>query len=140
MSDKDSKIHLSSVAKKLQDDPNFMASVLHVYKSTEGLTDENIIDELQTNSDNLIRLSLCKRPIQDSTQFATQVRQLAEFANVNAGKLASLIRQADALNALNQIPKNQSDETKPIFSQAGILAAARDKDDESDDFQEGLDK
>jgi transcriptional regulator with XRE-family HTH domain len=123
---------LALLAERLQEDPAYMASVLRAYRRTEGLTVERLIERLGTSANMVSRLAICKRPASDSPKFAAQVREIAEYVNVDAVLLANVIRQVDALTGLAGLPAVEGETaTGPRIAPlaSGLLSAARDRVD-----------
>lgn len=124
---------LANLADRLQSDPTYMAWVLRAYSRAEGLSPERLLDRLGIGADMLTRLAICKRPVADSPQFAAQVVQIANYTTLDAGLLANVIRQVDALALLAHMRTAQAapaghPASSPILS--GLMAAARDRVEE----------
>lgn len=123
---------LAGLARRLRDNPAYMAHILAIYQRHERLDEKALADHLGTTPEMLTRLALCKRPEANSPQFAQQVRQLAAYTQSEAGQLANLIRQVDSLERLADrpaVPGKESAETSPRQLRPGLLAAARDRSD-----------
>lgn len=124
---------LATLTDRLQSDPAYMAWVLHAYRRAEGLTTDRLVSRLGTSADMLTRLAICKRPVADSPQFAAQVLQIADYTAIDAGLLANVIRQVDALALLAKIPTALgAPAARPASSPipSGLMAAARDRIEE----------
>ena len=115
---------LSTLARRLRDDRQYMAHALAAFQSQENLTDEELAQELGTLPELVVRLSLCKRPSPSSARFAEQVRELADYTLTDAARLANILRQVDALEKFSQRAGEESD---------GLLAAARDRVEATDE-------
>lgn len=127
---------LAGLARRLQNDPAFMASILATYQRQERLSDEALAAQLQTTPEMVVRLALCKRPDARSPQFADQARQIATYTNIDAGQLAQIVRRVDSLMKLAQKPKaSQSEEAAPQRKQLyhGLMTAARDRTESNED-------
>lgn len=123
---------LSALARRLRNDPRYMAYVLAVYQTQENLTDEELGRELGTLPLLAVRLSLCKRPDAMSPNFAEQVREIADFILIDEERLAHVLRQVDAVEKLAGRPASLSgSEAESGHPLPGLLAAARDRDAES---------
>lgn len=125
---------LTNLADRLQSDPTYMAWVLQAYSRTEGLSPERLLDRLGIDPDMLTRLAICKRPVADSPQFAAQVVQIANYTAIDAGLLANVIRQVDALALLVKMRTAQEAPTgnpASSLSLSGLMAAARDRAEEN---------
>lgn len=127
---------LAELARRLRDNPTFMASILATYQRQERLSDDALAAQLQTTPEMVVRLALCKRPDASSPQFADQARQIATYTNTDAGQLAHIVRRVDSLMKLVQKPKaSQSEEvtTQRKHLYHGLMAAARDRTKTSED-------
>ena len=89
-----------------------MAYVLTTYQRQERLSDDALSQYLNATPAAMPRLALCKRPASDSPQFADQIRQIADYAGVDAVQLANMVRQVSSLDAdrLSR-PRSQSGAT-----------------------------
>ncbi|MFN8463963.1 MAG: hypothetical protein U0X20_00370 [Caldilineaceae bacterium] len=127
---------LSMLAFQLRLDPDYMSNVIFRYQASENLDGRQVSSLLSIPEEQLTRLALCRRPRQTGQNFAAEVHQLAAYSGADLAALASMIRQVDALAALQQGPEAGSAETlqdSAWFSQLGRLAAARDRDEEQDE-------
>src|SRR5947207_3141109 len=127
---------LAALARRLRNDPRYMAYVLAVYQRQEDLMDDELIQELGTLPTLVVRLAICKRPDSSSSQFAEQVRELADYTLSDATQLASILRQVDAIEKLAGRPALLSKvelEKETGHSSTGLLAAARDRYEQGDD-------
>ena len=127
---------LIELAQRLTADPAYMANVLSSFQAQERLDADGMGTLLGISPDGLTCLALCKRPHPEGSDFAAQVRQIASFTGVDAGVLAQLIRQVDALEATNSQPASiarEADAPQRRPSQLGWLAAARDRSDGDDE-------
>jgi len=123
---------LTILARRLRGNPQYMAYVLAAFQSRENLTDAELAQELGTLPELVVRLSLCKRPSPSSPQFAEQVRELADYTLTDAGRLANILRRVDGLERLSQRASGLALQAEGKES-GGILAAARDRIDSTDD-------
>jgi len=121
---------LSGLVRRLRDNPDFMAFVLAAYQRQERLSDDALAKYLNTTPAMLPRLALCKRPASNSPQFADQVRQIAAYTDIDAAKLANMVRQVDTLEKLAEQPEVLESEkagAQQIELRPGLLAATRDR-------------
>ncbi len=128
--------YLAGLARRLRDDPHYMANILAVYQQQERLDENELIGQLNTGLGNLVRLSLCKRPDANSPHFAEQIRQIAVYTGIEPSKLANIVRQVDALNILSkQVSMSTSKDVYPRQGQLrlDLLAAARDRIGDTDE-------
>jgi hypothetical protein len=136
MTSRESLRPLIKLARRLQTDPRYMSYVLVIYKQQEGLDDEGLAQLLGTLPELILRLSLCKRPAPLSSTFAEQIRELADYTLTDEAQLASILRQVDSLERLNQRPVSPisaEDDAQQQHALAGLLAAARDRDETGDE-------
>jgi hypothetical protein len=128
--------YLAGLAHRLKGNPDFMAYVLSVYQTQECLDDRALAEHLRTTVEMLPRLALCKRPSTESARFADQVRQIAAYVSTDPAVVANVIRQVGSLEALARRPVVlDSDEqpTRQPYTEAGLLAAARDRSEADSD-------
>ena len=127
---------LAQLAHRLRNDPIYMSYVLSVYQKQENLMDEELAQELGTLPALVSRLAVCKRPDSSSAQFAEQVRELADYTLIDEAQLAGILRQVEAIEKLAGRPAALSTtelERQSGLSPPGLLAAARDRDEQGDD-------
>jgi hypothetical protein len=119
---------LKYLAAKLQDNHEFMAWVVATYQRKEHINNDQIIAQLKTTPEMLVRLALCKCPNSDSMAFASQVREIANYTNIDPVILANIIRQVNSLDAFSKLPRKSAELNGSARKLApGLLAAARDK-------------
>lgn len=134
MSEQETTNPLSGLALKLQRDPRFMAYVLVTYQRQESLSDEQLAVVLGTLPELIARLALCRRPAASAPQFAEQVRELADYTLTDEAQLAGILRQVDGLERLVELPRvTPEGEAQTGLLLPGLLAAARDREEESDE-------
>jgi len=142
MTSQDPFATLAALARRLRNDPRYMAYVLAVYQRQEELMDDELAQELGTLPPLVVRMAICKRPDSSSPQFAEQVRELADYTLTDAAQLAGVLRQVDAIETLASRPaplsEVGSEKGTGRFS-AGLLAAARDRYEPDDDSAEPQD-
>lgn len=129
---------LKNLAAKLQENHEFMAWILVAYKQKERIDENLLIAQLKTTPEMFVRLALCKSPNLDSVAFASQIREIAAYTNIDSAILANVIRQVDTLDVLSKLPRKAEElkeSTRKIPS--GLLAAARDKS-ENDEEDENI--
>ncbi len=134
MSNQETMNPFSSLALKLQRNPRFMAYVLAAYQRQESLSDEELAEALGAMPELIVRLALCRRPSVSAPQFAEQVRELADYTLIDEAQLASIVRQVDGLERLAGLPHAVPEgEAQAGLSLSGLLAAARDREEEPDE-------
>src|SRR5262245_59273956 len=96
--------------------PVFLASVFACYRATKGTDDAELARRLGVAAERLDELALCRRP--RAELFRQDVAAVATRFGADAGALATVIRQVDALEAF------------AVPGASRVLAAARGVDDE----------
>jgi hypothetical protein len=121
---------LKLLAAKLKDNHGFMAWILSTYQQKEYIDDDHLMAQLKTNPEMFVRLALCKCPDSNSSIFASQVREIATYTNIDPEILANVIRQVESLDIFLRLPNRGEQSTKVARNiPSGFLAAARDKTD-----------
>ena len=121
---------LRLLAAKLQENHEFMAWILVAYQRKEHIDNDHIIAQLKITPEMFVRLALCKCPNPNSVTFASQVREIAAYTNIDPVSVANIIRQVDSLDILSKLPRKGEavNESTRTFA-SGLLTAARDKTD-----------
>jgi hypothetical protein len=104
------------IAKALEragSDPFFVASRMTEYMNAHGVDEASLAELLHCRIGDLPRLAFCRAPA--GSQFAQDLRRIAEFVPCDADALVQVLRQAEALEAL----RHESRATVPM--------AARDR-------------
>lgn len=136
MTDSATNKSIISFARRFQNDSRFMAYVLAVYQTQEGLDVEDLAQALGIWPEMLTRLALCRRPPADAPQFAEQVRAIADYTLTDEAQLANILRQVDSLENLAQRPSlltTPETEARIVAPLTGLLAAARDRNESEED-------
>lgn len=110
---------LVRAAQRTSERPWTLGSVLDEFGRTEEMTREQVAEFLGCGVETLQWLALCRKP--DAEEFADDVRRVAERFNVDASKLAQLIRRTESVTALSRAKVTEED---------ALLLAARDRDEE----------
>ena len=116
MADHDERRAVRRAAGAAAERPAFLAWTLARFQASEPLDDAGLARWLGTEPERLPWLALCRRP--RPTAFGADVRAIAERCGVAPSRLAALIRQVDALTALDAVAQD-----------AGVLAAAREQEE-----------
>jgi hypothetical protein len=93
--------------------PFFLAAVLLPYARAEGLNDAALAARLGCAPAVLPRLLLCRRPRPEPGAFRADLERLGAAFGLDVGRLAAMVRLADARAAL-----------QAVQVQPGLLAAA----------------
>jgi hypothetical protein len=129
---------IQNMARKLQDNPSYMAWIIVKFQKQEKLTTLNLVNLLGANEESLAKLALCKRPDSNSSEFSKQIRQISEHTSIDPLILARLIRQSESVTALaGKCSTNL--EIKATALKFG-LAAARDRTAEDEDEEHSEDE
>jgi Zn-dependent peptidase ImmA (M78 family) len=115
--DSASEVDLGPVVAAARHDPGFLAARVSLAGAERA-----VAAELGLGRSGLQRLLLCRPP--SGSQFAADVQAIADLTGVQPGRLAGVLRAVDAVGGLRGID-GQLD-----FGRAGMLAAARDADDD----------
>ena len=122
---------MSELVIRLKSNPSFMSWVLATYQKQDHVSETNLINILNTTPDMFYRLALCKRPDSNRPEFIDEIRQLANYTSIDPARLANLIRQVEALETFKTMPNplETKAETQTYLPSTGVLAAARDQDE-----------
>ncbi|MCA1706554.1 MAG: hypothetical protein LC781_16115 [Actinobacteria bacterium] len=112
---------IAALARRVEDEEFFLASVLADYARTENLDDQGLAEKLSCPVKTLVSLRLCLRPSPDPDVFRREVDRIASRFEVDAGLLAEAIRRSDALRIMR---------SKADAEEGGLLMAARDRREE----------
>ncbi len=123
---------MRNMAERLSANPSYMAWILTAYKKQERASDAKLLEALNTTTNMLYRLALCRRPSSQEVGFADGLRQLATYTSIDPLLLASLIRQVESLESLGAMPNKiePAVNNQRASASAGVLAAARDRDED----------
>lgn len=100
----------------------FLASALHQYQDLHQLDEQGLARDLGCAAEDLPRLALCRRPVGTSATFLDDVEQLTRRFHLKDGRLLALIRQVEALEALQTHMARAS-------QRESLLQAARDREE-----------
>jgi hypothetical protein len=114
--------HLSTLARRLEDDPFFLGCSLRLYAKSEGLSEEQLATALGCTPEALTLLRLCRAPTAQPGQFQKCIQDISARIEVNPDVLTEAVRRGQALIELARPGRGQS-----------TLAAARDADTEGKD-------
>ena len=118
--------YLELLARRVADDPFFLAPVLNRFAHSEHLDDSALAARLGCDADALTRLRLCSNPPPDAPKFWNAIRQIAESAKIDPDILADIVRRGQTL-----LKVRPASESSPI-QQPGFLMAARDDEPEDE--------
>lgn len=138
--------------------PHLFSGLIDRYLELNNLSEADLCSLLRCDSATLNHLRLCGRPDPDPSAFALDLQRVADRFRLNAGTLASIVREVDAAEAFSKAGRNPSagslaqaihvlppegpgtqdvpasTEAKgriisPFSSTPGMLKAARDRDE-----------
>lgn len=112
---------LKRLARRVENDPRFLAGLLTEYARSEGLDEAGMARELGCEEAILTGLRLCRAPRPEAADFRQDVRQIAEHFSLDAVRLAEILRQGEAFRLLQQ----------GGVGAPGFLMAARDRSEEA---------
>ena len=111
---------IDALARRVRDDPFFLASALQDYARSERLDRQALADVLACPVEALAPLGLCRRPRPDPPLFRRDVDRIAARFGSDADALAEIVRRADALAGLR----------RAATGERGLLMAARDREED----------
>lgn len=109
----------------------FLASVFAAFQTANKLDDAALAHLLDCSVHVLPRLALCRRPAAEPAAFSADIDHLARRFQVDGERLAAIVRQVDALQALQQHMAGNA-------HAADLLRAARDRDESDQANQEDM--
>jgi hypothetical protein len=107
---------MAALARRVEDDPFFLAAALAAYARTEGLSDALLAQRLGCMPVQLAAMRLCRTPRPTAREFQEDVERIASAFQIDATVLAEVVRRADSLRAFRTVADER----------AGYLMAARD--------------
>lgn len=109
---------LSSLARRAEERPTFLAGLLAAYAHSEDLSDVDLAARLGCPVEQLSRLKLCRAPRSEPAEMLEDVARLAERFGVDEAVLRQAVLRGRVVLRLRQ-------------GSDGILLAARDRETES---------
>jgi hypothetical protein len=132
---------LNNFARRLRQEPAFMAHLLRRYMDQERLDEQQLAMQLGLAAPALNRLALCYIPRSDPAHFSSDLMRIANTTGANAMELLWIVRKVAALQALQDMPAPQEEpnpDAAPIpITRPGLLAAARDREEDAADHETG---
>ena len=128
--------------------PHLFSSVIERYLELNNLSEDALSARLNCDLNTLNHLRLSGRPDSEPSAFALDIQRVADKLSLDAGMLASIVREVDAAEAFGRAAQNPSQslpssrakgsepalrEAKgqvisPFSATSGMLKAARDRD------------
>jgi hypothetical protein len=100
----ESTASLENLARKLRDDPRFIAYAMWIYQQREGLDGCALGLRLQTDSGMLTRLALCRRPDPNAPSVPEQLRELSNYTGINEALLTEVLAATGVEKAAELAP------------------------------------
>jgi hypothetical protein len=113
---------VAALARRVEGDPDFLASALAAYAGAEELSDVKLAERLGCLPTQLSALRLCRMPRSAAAQFQQDVDRIAEAFQIDGGVIAEAVRLAEALQAMGEMNEG-----------GGFLMAASDRTEDDAD-------
>jgi hypothetical protein len=110
---------LDTLARRVENEPFFLASTLALFARSEELDDESLCRFLRCPRESFAMLRLCRTPDEDPSAFQRDVKQIAERFGADVDALTDAVRRGQALQRLRQ-----------AAAASGTLLAARDAEED----------
>lgn len=121
---------VAALARRVEDDPSFLASALAAYARAEGLNDVEMAKRLGCLPTQLSAIRLCRTPRPAPAQFQQDVDGIAAAFQIDGRVIAEAVRLSEALQALEGMDESSA-----------YLMAARDRaEDEADEEDDAADE
>jgi hypothetical protein len=111
--------HLEHLARRLEDDPFFLACPLQLYAESEGLSEDRLAAGLRCSKEALLSVRLCRAPSGEDESFHEGIERIAAKFSVDADALAEAVRRGQAIFHMTRMPSTRT------------LLAARDGETQS---------
>lgn len=108
---------MAALAKRVEEDPHFLAWALAVYAQAEDLTSAQLAARLGCLPSRLLAIQLCRLPRPDPPYFRQDVDRIADAFHIDRQVIAEAVRLATTLARFRQP------------GVVGSLMAARDRAD-----------
>lgn len=133
MKEKNTDYLLEQAATRAAESEFFLARVFNDYERLENLNAPDLARYLGCNLETLTRLALCRRPTSgDPNEFKSDIRKISQHFDIDANKLAALVRYVDTMKSFSESPQLTED-----VSEQGILLTARDQEEPSEHEENG---
>jgi hypothetical protein len=109
--------NLEHLARRLEDDPFFLACPLKLYAESEGLNEDSLAAQMCCSKEAFVFVCLCRAPMGGHETFQDDIERIAAKFSVDSDVLAEAIRRGQAIF-----------EMRRSANAAAILMAARDGD------------
>lgn len=103
--------HLAFSARKAATRREYLAYYLALYQAQELITEDAMMDFVGCSDEAYYRLALCQVPDSQASDFAERLDKIAAYAGGSTSKIAQIIRQVAAIEALKTAQQpDQQDE------------------------------
>jgi hypothetical protein len=89
--------NLEHMARRLEDDPFFLACPLKLYAKSEGLNEDSLAAQLRCSKETYVLVCLCRAPTGDDESFQDDIERIAAKFSVDVDVLAEAIRRGQAI-------------------------------------------
>ena len=113
---------LENLAKRLEDDPFFLACALRLYAVSDDISESQLAAALGCSVEGLTYMKLCRMPAGEPKAFQADVERIATKFGVRADALAVIARRGEVLLKL-----------RSAESTSAAFMAARDRNDPVED-------
>jgi hypothetical protein len=120
--------HLENLARRVEEDPFFLACPLRLYAQTEGLDETKLLAALECSKETLTMVRLCRTPRAESEHFQKDIDQIVLRFPVNANVLAEAVRRGQVIMRMRQA-SGEMNATQPGAKVEFTLAARDEKGD-----------
>src|SRR6516164_9930156 len=93
--------HLEHLARRLEDDPFFLACPLTRYALSEGLDDAGLARAFGCSRQALVQVRLCRAPAAEDPRFRDHLAHIARKFAVDGDVLVEAVRRGQALFAFS---------------------------------------
>jgi hypothetical protein len=93
---------LENLARRMEDDPFFLACPLRLFARSKGLDDSQLANWLGCSMQTLLPLRLCRAPVAESSRFLKDIGRIAATYHVDEAELADAVRHGQAIWQLRQ--------------------------------------
>ncbi|MBI2807306.1 MAG: hypothetical protein HYX68_20175 [Planctomycetes bacterium] len=100
--------NLERLARRLEDDPFFLACPLRLFAQSMKLDDQRLAEKLGCSLDTLVIVCLCRAPSGDAAEFQRGITQIADKFKIDASQLIEVVRLGQAIFNMRQGPSTNA--------------------------------
>lgn len=119
---------LAALARRVANDPSFLAFALNEYGRAHDLSDAALAERLGCPSERLPAIQLCRMPRADPARFQADVDRIADVFRIDGDVVAEAARLAEVLVAMRRLHERGAQVLAE--EKGGYLMAARDRPEE----------